>query len=74
MDRFIIALLLASFIIGSLWQKTYRKIVHNTDPEAKCLDGSPAALYVHEGNDKKNMIIFFLGGGICGAGTLEATL
>ena len=28
----------------------YRKIVHNTDPdEAKCLDGSPGVLYLHEG-------------------------
>lgn len=25
----------------------YKKIINNIDPEAKCLDGSPGALYVH---------------------------
>lgn len=25
----------------------YQKVVHNYDPEAKCLDGSPGLLYVH---------------------------
>ena len=24
----------------------YTKVVHNIDPNAKCLDGSPAALYL----------------------------
>ncbi len=30
-------------------EEVYKKIIHNTDPEAKCLDGSPGALYIHEG-------------------------
>jgi len=27
----------------------YQKVIHNTDPEAKCLDGSSPFLYIHEG-------------------------
>lgn len=27
----------------------YKKIINNLDPDAKCLDGSPGALYLHEG-------------------------
>ena len=47
--------------------KHYRKVIHNTDPEAKCLDGSPSLLYVNEGGDTKHIMIYFLGGGDCGA-------
>lgn len=43
----------------------YRKVVHNYDPEGRCLDGSPSFLYVHEGGDPTKILIFFLGGGIC---------
>jgi hypothetical protein len=45
----------------------YKKVIHNYDPEAKCLDGTPGLLYVHEGGDSKNILIFFEGGGLCGA-------
>lgn len=39
-------LFLCLFYMG--WtQEVYKKITHNTDPEAKCLDGSPGALYIH---------------------------
>lgn len=38
-------------LIGlGLPQETYRKVIHNIDPEAKCLDGSSPALYVHSGS------------------------
>ena len=47
-------------------QDEYKKVIHNYDPEAKCLDGSPAVLYVHEGGDPKNILIYFQGGGFCG--------
>lgn len=36
----------------------YKRVIHNYDPEAKCIDGSPGLLYVHEGGDTKNMLIF----------------
>ena len=44
----------------------YQKVIHNTDPEAKCLDGSPSFIYVHQGGDAQNILIYFLGGGMCG--------
>lgn len=34
----------------------YKKIVHTTDPDAKCLDGSPPALYVHQGSETKKFV------------------
>ena len=51
----------------------YRKIVHNLDPEAKCLDGSPPALYLHEG-DPNNILIYFMSGGSCSGNDLSSTL
>ena len=43
----------------------YNKTIHQTDPEAKCLDGSPPAIYVHQGKQKENLLIFIQGGGLC---------
>lgn len=43
----------------------YKKIVHNTDPEAKCLDGSSPAVYVHQGSETKKIFIMMIGGGTC---------
>jgi hypothetical protein len=60
------SLLLAATVLGLRTDSVYRKVIHNTDPEARCLDGSPSLLYVHEGGDPKNILIFFLGGGMCG--------
>lgn len=51
----------------------YRKIVHGTDPEAKCLDGSLGALYLSEG-DPKNILMYFVGGASCAANDLSQTL
>ena len=28
----------------------YNKIIHNTDPNARCLDGSSPAVYLHQGS------------------------
>ena len=66
-----IFLLLASALANA---NLYQKVIHNTDPDAKCLDGSPGFVYLHEGGDTKNILIFFLGGGACGGQTLEETL
>jgi hypothetical protein len=55
-----------ALIVLSNTQENYKKVIHNYDPEAKCLDGSPGLLYVHEGGDAKNFLIFFEGGGLCG--------
>lgn len=51
----------------------YTKIVHETDPEAKCLDGSPGALYLSEG-DPDHILMYFVGGAACGAEDLSQTL
>jgi O-palmitoleoyl-L-serine hydrolase len=68
------ALLLLATLFLATSQTNYKKVVHNFDPEAKCLDGTPGLLYVHEGGDTKNILIFFEGGGLCGAETLDKTL
>lgn len=52
----------------------YKLVIHNTDPEAKCLDGSSPALYLHEGGDTKRFIVFFVGGGFCSGLTTEQVL
>ena len=40
--------LLFTLVISSIFSQNpeYQKVVHNVDPEARCLDGSPAALYL----------------------------
>ena len=42
-------------------------------PDALCLDGSPGAYYLNKGDPDK-VILYFEGGGWCGATNLEATL
>lgn len=67
----ILSLLLVSIHLQSIGK--YRKIVHNIDPEAKCLDGSSPALYLHEG-DPKNILIYFMSGGSCSGNDISSTL
>ena len=52
----------------------YTKVIHNTDPEARCLDGSSPMVYLHEGGDTKNIVLYFLGGGACMGTDLASTL
>ena len=59
-------LLLFTLLLSITLQLNYRKIVHNIDPEARCLDGTPGLLYVHEGGDPNHILIFLSGGGTCG--------
>jgi hypothetical protein len=44
-----LTMLVLAFLLVCALQDNYKKIIHNSDPEAKCLDGSPGLLYVHEG-------------------------
>ena len=53
--------------------KPYHKTVHVTDAYAKCLDGSPAALYLSEG-DPEHIMMYFMGGASCGYSSLPGTL
>ena len=54
-------------------QISFKKIIPNFDPEARCLDGSPALLYAYEG-DPKNILIYFEAGSTCGDESLVKTL
>ena len=59
----LVAFLLAISLIFAA-ELPYKKVIHNSDPEAKCLDGSSPAIYVHEG-DKSKFVLFFMGGAYC---------
>jgi len=53
-----LSLLVSLFVLINT-QANYNKVIHNYDPEAKCLDGSPGLLYVHEGGEGNKILIFF---------------
>lgn len=57
-----------------LADSVYHKIINGADPEAKCLDGSSPALYIHEGSDPNNILIVISGGGFCQSNTLAGTI
>lgn len=65
--------ILLSLLLLAAHAQLYNKVVHNTDPEARCLDGSPAALYVHEGSST-NMLLYFQGGGVCSGNSLAESV
>lgn len=52
----------------------YKKVIHNTDANAKCLDGSSPAVYLHQGSDKNKLLIYFVGGGYCMGNSLSEVL
>lgn len=69
-------IVLATFLcllLTSTSSSPYQKIIHQTDPDAKCLDGSPAALYLNEGSTS-NILFYFEGGAMCGDVDLSKTL
>lgn len=61
-------------LVAATSSPAYQRVVHNTDPNAKCLDGSPPVLYYHEGGDLSKFLVFFIGGGMCEGTTLDQTL
>ena len=62
--RTILLLMLCVALTATL-NPNYTKIIHNTDPEAKCLDGSSPMIYLHEGGDAKKILFHLIGGGAC---------
>ena len=74
MNKYLSVVLCLLVVYATAIPKYYHKVVHKTDPDAKCLDGTPAFLYINEGGDTKNIMIYFLGGGMCGDSTLDSTL
>lgn len=41
------------------------KIYWQENSTAKCLDGTPAAFFIHEGIQKNKFVIYFEGGDLC---------
>jgi hypothetical protein len=72
-NRICILLLSAILLMTVSTSPVYKKVIHNTDPDAKCLDGSPAAIYLHEG-DSNNILFYFIGGADCAGQDLSDTL
>lgn len=54
----------------------YRLVRHSQQRGAACLDGSPPAMYVHEGSgpNRDKFLVYMQGGDSCGEGELEDTL
>lgn len=63
MNIYLFLLLTGLFTFGTA--QKYKKIVHVTDLDAKCLDGTPPAIYVHQGSETDKFLIFLEGGGYC---------
>lgn len=74
MNHIILAIILGLVLLVNGSEEPYKLVIHNTDPEAKCLDGSSPALYVHEGGDFKKIMVFFEGGAFCQGLTTDQVL
>ena len=68
-----VIVLLFIIVAALAFNKPYHKTVHVTDANARCLDGSPAFIYLSEG-DPQNILLYFVGGASCGQTTLGGTL
>jgi hypothetical protein len=71
MRKIILSLLLVTVVFSA---DNFTKVIHNTDPNAKCLDGSSPMIYLHEGGDTKNILFHLIGGGACLGLDLQSTL
>ena len=60
----------------TLQSSIFNRVVLPTSGEALCLDGTPGVYYVSEGlgDNKNKFVLYFEGGGWCGATTLASTL
>jgi hypothetical protein len=58
---------LVGFILTlvSAVNRPYEKIIPDGSPDARCLDGTPPAIYMDWGDSDSNYLIFFMGGGYC---------
>jgi hypothetical protein len=74
MSRILIKLTLLIALAALAAADPYKKIIHNTDPKAKCLDGSSPAVYFHQGAEKNKFLIYFMGGGFCEGTSLSEVL
>ena len=72
--RIIAAVVVISLLLAFAQAAPYKKVIHNTDPNAKCLDGSSPAVYLHQGEEKDKFLIYFQGGGYCQGTSLSEVL
>ena len=61
-----------SFLVNN--DSNYYKVIHDTDPEALCLDGSHPALYIHQGSEPSKILIVVSGGGFCQSTSISGTI
>lgn len=66
----------AILLVGALASSTYTLVKHPIETGARCLDGSPAALYYSLGSgvNINKFLIYFEGGGVCSGANLTSTL
>lgn len=57
-------------------ENLYKLVKLSQDNGAACLDGSPPAIYIHEGSEenKDKFLLLFDGGGFCNGTDRSATL
>ena len=70
---FILTCLTILCLLPILTQSAFKLVKHENDQNARCLDGSPSALYISEG-DSDHILVYFEGGGMCSGLTLQATI
>lgn len=71
------SLILIAIVVGAFSNSQFHLFKHPEDSAAKCLDGSPAALYFSAATgsaNKDKFIIFFEGGSSCMGSTLSGVL
>ena len=66
-------ILIIGLLIHHATQAATYNLVKLSDPNALCLDGTPGSYYIWKGDPNK-VILYFEGGGWCGAGDLASTI
>ena len=64
-------IILCTLLLSLASSQNYHKLNYPTNPEAKCLDGTSPALYIHEGSQTNKIFIYFFGGGFCQGNSLS---
>jgi len=59
MKNYILVLAIFTLVVVLGAEEPYKLVIHNTDPDAKCLDGTSPSLYYHEGGDLTRFLVFF---------------
>lgn len=57
--KILLLIALNLLILAQGAEEPYKLVINTIDPEARCLDGSFPAFYVHEGGDFNKFLVFF---------------